>query len=470
MRRLALAVVLAVSAATSAPAQAPNPAGLRIAVVGDDTLRSVVTDTSPIPCGPSPYPAPCTYEGRSPSAYTGLLNRTTRGTVSVLSELGPTDAQELTYHAVPVVLDVQLPRLSVDADVVIVNAGRSDVSAGPPAEILSRLDDLVAGIRARAPAARIVFLGLRAPARPRDARVDAWNARERELARALGGIFIDLGTADSAQEYRLFPDGLHPSRAGSESLAQRIARALALSPSGEPSAPAAALTPAAGPSLSPAAARLPLLPPRSQRMRIAVLGASMERNVVLDRSPVPCGVILRAPACTYQDRSPLAFPQRLGVLANASVLNLSVAGSQAADARTNGTIPSMLESQVPRIPPDTQVVVVEMGVNDMSISGPTDAVLHRIDRVLAALRTRVPKARIILLGLRDYGASVGPRLDAWNAHERAAADVVGAAMIDLRARFPATDYVDFPDATHTSRIGAIRVAELISATIDRLRR
>jgi lysophospholipase L1-like esterase len=273
-------------------------------------------------------------------------------------------------------------------------------------------------------------------------------------------------------DYPDFPDSFHPSVNGSKRIAETLAAALpgAKKTSALTTAKTSSLDSrdsGAPPSVSPSG--LPSLPSRKTRLNIAVIGSSMERNVVLDGSSIPCGIIMRAAPCLYEDLSPLSYPTFLGALTNATIYNLSVAGSQAADNKTAGTIPPALDTQVPNIPANVDIVILQIGLNDTSISATIEVTLNRVDKVVAAVRARAPNARIIFVSLRDYGASFHQRITDWNAREMRVARSIGATVVDIRTPFPATDYTDFPDGTHASVIGGLRVAQLIEAAIDKMR-
>jgi lysophospholipase L1-like esterase len=199
----------------------------------------------------------------------------------------------------------------------------------------------------------------------------------------------------------------------------------------------------------------------------AVLGSSTAREVILDGSPVPCGYWLTndTKKCIYQDASPFAYPVVLETLMP-PVLNLSFGGAQAADMKTSGTIPTVLDSQVPQIPVDTAFVVLDIGTMDISINGAVEIVLSRADRVVAAIRARAPKAKILLLGVRYFETGYPTRIDAWDERDQAiAASVPNVKFLDLRKVFPASDHVDFPDGTHMSQNASKKIAQMIAAAL-----
>jgi hypothetical protein len=113
---------------------APKPP-LKIVIVGDDTLRTIVLDYSPVPCGPSPYPTPCYYEAGSAAAYPGILGSISASEVTALSPLGSASGTDPTARPIPVVLESQVPQIASDADVVFVNVGASEVAAGRTSQL-----------------------------------------------------------------------------------------------------------------------------------------------------------------------------------------------------------------------------------------------------------------------------------------------------------------------------------------------
>lgn len=452
--------VLASTSITQAPLMSASSA--KIVVVGDAVMNVLVSDSSPVPCGKAPFPAACDYDNNSMAAYPHVIDKggnTIYDFPAAESSLGPIPIAQ--------VLEVQVPRIPVDTDVIVVDAGRADAYAGDPAAGQAMFDKLVAALGQHAPHARLVFLNLR-DARGYDAtRTSSWNAHEASVAQAVRGRYLDLRGLFPMRDYADFPDTLHPGSAGSI----RVAALLNATIFGGTFVSGMAGPVSTAPAhIAPAASnKSAVLVPQNGRLKIAVLGASMERNIVMDGSPEPCGDILSAPPCKFQDPSPLAYPNILADLVNATVDNFSVGGAQAADAKTYGKIPSVLEDQVPKMSPDTDVAILDIGVNDMSISGAIPSILRRADKVAAAVRQRAPHARIVFLGLRRFATSIRSRVNAWNAHEEHLAAADGAVMIDLDRRFPPTDYVDFPDGTHASVIGSLRIAQLIESAIEHMR-
>jgi lysophospholipase L1-like esterase len=337
--------------------------------------------------------------------------------------------------SIPTIIDTQVPRIDPTAAVVLIAAGAANVDGADPAQPLDVLfDRLVRAINARAPHARIVVVGVRSSAVA--ARLGAWNNHARRVAIANQGAFIDTMSRFPLTDVADFPDGVHPTPAAVAALVDAIVDAL----------------------------RAPIDAPLA---KLAVIGGSMEAQIVGDDSPVPCGPVLRAPACDYLVDATNVWPEQLGTLLDARVLNLSQRGSQAADAVTSGMFPSSLDDSVPRIPNDTAIVLVEIGINDISIYGVGEPILSRIDRVFAAIRRNAPQARIVVVGLRDYAGSTPAYVTAWNDRERRAAAAMGATFVDIRSAFPASDHVDFPDGTHTSAAGAKKLAQYVAAAMQK---
>jgi lysophospholipase L1-like esterase len=84
---------------------------------------------------------------------------------------------------------------------------------------------LTAAIHARAPRARIVYIGLRCWTSCNKAAIEAWNATLKQLAKKYGA-FVDIMPLGPDGASALFPDGTHPSPATARSLAAKVASVL----------------------------------------------------------------------------------------------------------------------------------------------------------------------------------------------------------------------------------------------------
>jgi lysophospholipase L1-like esterase len=130
-----------------------------------------------------------------------------------------TDA--MIAHALPLV-----PR---NSDVVIYEGGTNDlIYTGLAA--LPRIDAVIAAIRARAPHAKILVIGVRGLRNVPDASIRRWNERERTAAHNAGARYIDLYSAFPPSDLAKWPDGVHPNGSGARKIATMVERVLAQDP------------------------------------------------------------------------------------------------------------------------------------------------------------------------------------------------------------------------------------------------
>jgi lysophospholipase L1-like esterase len=148
------------------------------------------------------------------------------------------------------------------------------------------------------------------------------------------------------------------------------------------------------------------------------------------------------------------YPFLLATALHASLTNLSVPGWET-DA--------MIAHAVPIIPAQTNLVIYAGGTNDLIYTGYT--ALPRVDRVITAIRHRVPRAKLIIVGLRDFGKVPTGNIVAWNQRERAVAHSSHAVYVDTYSALPALDRIDFPDGVHPNITGARRLALLIGGAV-----
>ncbi len=107
-----------------------------------------------------------------------------------------------------------------------------------------------------------------------------------------------------------------------------------------------------------------------------------------------------------------------------------------------------------------EAIVLLIGTNDVSAGAPPEEIARRVEAIVAVLRGKLPRARILLLGLlpRDAGASA--RRDAVAAVNRALARLDGGARVrflDIGERFVRPDRTIprevMPDGLHLSPEG-----------------
>jgi lysophospholipase L1-like esterase len=181
-----------------------------------------------------------------------------------------------------------------------------------------------------------------------------------------------------------------------------------------------------------------------------------------------------------------SFLARAAGLAYASYVDLGVPA-----ALTESII-----GEVPSIPPAANVVVIYTGTNDVSAAADnrvdvataiarTKYYEPAFDALVAAVRQRVPAARLVVVTVRDFGRvekEAGlpkDRFDSdsrtaatreWNAHQRQVARSNGAAIVDLeydRQWYVASEYGGAPGDVHPNDAGADRLARAVAPLLAR---
>jgi lysophospholipase L1-like esterase len=123
----------------------------------------------------------------------------------------------------PSIMSRHVPQIPSDADVVTIEVGIPDMGFnGATPQTAQRLLPLVAAVRARAPRAHLVFLGLRCPIGCVPEAVDAWNTTERRLARS-SDVWIATAPFGPIHASSAIPDGGHPSLATAERIGNAVA-------------------------------------------------------------------------------------------------------------------------------------------------------------------------------------------------------------------------------------------------------
>ncbi len=150
-----------------------------------------------------------------------------------------------------------------------------------------------------------------------------------------------------------------------------------------------------------------------------------------------------------------------------------------------------IATEVPSIPLDATVVVIYAGTNDVSAAadqqvGVATAISQAryfepaFDALVAAVRERVPAARLVIVTVRDFGRvqrelslppdrfiadSRSAATHEWDAHQRAVAARYGAAVLDLeydRQWYVASEYGGAPGDVHPNDAGAERLARAVA--------
>jgi lysophospholipase L1-like esterase len=149
------------------------------------------------------------------------------------------------------------------------------------------------------------------------------------------------------------------------------------------------------------------------------------------------------------------YPFLMATAIHANLLNLAVPGWET-DA--------MIAHAVPLVPVESDVVIYEGGTNDLIYTGL--GALPRIGAVIAAIRARAPHAKIVVVGLRDFGKAPDASIRRWNEEERSAARDAGALYIDLYTAFPASDRAEWPDGVHPNAGGARKIATIVERALN----
>jgi hypothetical protein len=211
----------------------------------------------------------------------------------------------------------------------------------------------------------------------------------------------------------------------------------------------------------------PAEPPAPARGRhtftIAAVGASTLRLALLPGTPAPCsGGWTPLPSCQFTADPRANIPGVVERLTGARVLNFATLGSQTILDTFLG--PSMLTEQVPQLPKDTDVVILDIGNIDLGWTGQNPATSSHVDVLTAAVHAQAPAARIIYFGLRCYIGCVPAAIDAWNGAEQKAAQRDGGVWFDTRPYGPEHASEEFPDGGHPS----LAAAEAIGADLAKI--
>lgn len=148
------------------------------------------------------------------------------------------------------------------------------------------------------------------------------------------------------------------------------------------------------------------------------------------------------------------YPFLVATAIHANLINLAVSGWET-DA--------MIAHAIPLIRSDADIVLYEGGTNDLIFTGLS--ALPRISEAISAIKARAPHAKIIIVGLRDFGRAPNQSILTWNKREEAVARSVGASYIDLYSMFPASDRDEWPDGVHPNSAGARRLALIVERVI-----
>jgi lysophospholipase L1-like esterase len=194
---------------------------LNIAVVGDSISISLILPVSPAGCVQAIGPAPdCQYDSTGKSAYPALLGQMLGANVSNYA-VGGKQTDWMIAN--------EVPRVSPNADIVVYEGGTNDLAANGPV-VTTRVEDMVAAITARAPHAKIVFVGMRFYSSCDPAAVNAWNRHEVAVANIIGGKFVDMISPWPTGLTKAWPDGTHPAQSTEPQIASLVAASIAIKP------------------------------------------------------------------------------------------------------------------------------------------------------------------------------------------------------------------------------------------------
>jgi lysophospholipase L1-like esterase len=121
----------------------------------------------------------------------------------------------------------------------------------------------------------------------------------------------------------------------------------------------------------------------------------------------------------------------------------------------------MAVKQVPLIPLNATVVIAYGGTNDAFPHVDPAAV----DDLVAAIRARVPKAKIVLLTVRHLvrWTAADAWVPTWNAHVRAVAKSSGAILVDQEQSPQPQD--GYPDNMHPDAVAAAALGRTVAAAV-----
>jgi len=206
-----------------------------VAVLGDSISDLTVLPQNPVGCHAGPGPTGCQYTENRTLNYPGVLRQITGANVQFYHQ-GNLETTESRVgadgSAIGTWLGNGIQRIPPDAAVVVLEAGFQDLNlSGCNPKVSSRLITLTDAARAKAPHAKIVFIGTRFCG----AAGDAWNATGKSLADRYGA-FIDLRAIAPDGPTPQFPDGIHAGPDTNRRIGSELARAVLALTSAQPAA------------------------------------------------------------------------------------------------------------------------------------------------------------------------------------------------------------------------------------------
>ncbi len=214
--------------------------------------------------------------------------------------------------------------------------------------------------------------------------------------------------------------------------------------------------------------------------------------VAASPAPAPAGLLVVGVGDSITYGTGTSNPPATSFLARAAAL----AYASYVDLGVPAALTGYIASEVPSIPLQANVVVIYAGTNDVSAAADFRAdgatairqakyFEPTFDALVAAVRQRVPAARLVVVTVRDFGRvqkeaglpedrfiadSRSAATHEWDAHLRSVAQQNGAAVLDLeydRQWYVASEYGGAPGDVHPNDAGAERLARAVAPLLKR---
>jgi hypothetical protein len=200
---------------------------------------------------------------------------------------------------------------------------------------------------------------------------------------------------------------------------------------------------------------------------IIVVGDSLSKLSILPPSTAGCvpgwGPL---PDCQYSIDPALSWPGYLARITGRRVRNLAQLGAETIIDEPFG--PSMIGLQVPQIPSDTQLVVVDWGDADLGVSDSSLATSQNAWTMTKAILSRAPHTRIIYIGIHCAPDCPKAGVDAWNDMDAMLGKRYGG-YVDIGQVGPDGMNAKFPDGGHMSLEAAAAMAARVADVMRTLR-
>jgi lysophospholipase L1-like esterase len=120
----------------------------------------------------------------------------------------------------------------------------------------------------------------------------------------------------------------------------------------------------------------------------------------------------------------------------------------------------MIGLQVPQIPSNAQLVIVDWGDADLGVSGSLPATSQNAWTMTKAILSRAPHTRIIYIGLHCAPDCAKAGVNAWNDMDATLGRRYGG-YVDVSQIGPDGINAEFPDGGHMSLEAAAAMAERV---------